>query len=70
MGMACAGQGRQAPHHPGVERRQPSARGIQAAADHRRMGTCVLHRLPQPQGSVRGQLLGPDQLEEGAEADA
>ena len=42
---------------------QSAARRTDAAADRRRVGTCLLHRLPEPAGRVPERLLGPDRLE-------
>src|SRR5690606_38362364 len=43
-------------------RRQPDDQRRHPAADLRRLGACLLHRLPQPASEVRRGLLEPGQL--------
>lgn len=47
-------------HH---RRRQPADQRRHPAADLRRLGTRLLHRLPQPASQVRRSVLEPGQLE-------
>ena len=66
LGLALCRRFGQARHHARRQRPEPAHQGSQAAADLRRVGTCLLHRLPQPpsglpQGSVADCGLGRGQ---------
>ena len=58
LGMALAGQKREIANHQGKQCRQPTTARRQAPALHRRMGACLLHRLPQPQGRPCEEIVG------------
>ena len=63
MGLARRGQIGQAGHRHGAERRQPDVPRHEAADVLRRMGACLLHRLPQPSRRRRRRPLGSHRLE-------
>ena len=62
LGLVGAETRRRLGHREHEQRRKPDCRRQHAAVDLRRLGTCLLHRLPQRPAEVRRGLLEDRQL--------